>query len=78
MPLTYLYLKARAGIKDLTPLAECKELETLVIPDHFKAKQIEFLRKLPNLHYLGYQVESNGKPLEAEEFWKKYGGGGKK
>ena len=39
MPLKELRINDCDKIKDLTPLADCKELERLVLPAHCKGKQ---------------------------------------
>ncbi|MBI4028397.1 MAG: hypothetical protein HY360_25655 [Verrucomicrobia bacterium] len=77
MPITNLDLRGCTGIKDLTPLAECKELVTLFLPAHCKGKLLDPIRlsvqagNLPNLKFLDY---TDNKPLPVEEFWKKHGG----
>ncbi|MBI4024240.1 MAG: hypothetical protein HY360_04610 [Verrucomicrobia bacterium] len=85
-PVVYLCLSGCSGLKDLTPLAECKELGALTLPAHCKGKSIEFLRlpvrgtqtgDLPKLGRLCYEGDPQNAP-PAEEFWKKYGGGGAK
>lgn len=75
MPLTRLYLDGCDKPKDLSPIADCTELEILSIPSQFKGSKIEFLRKLPNLRQIGYELSKLTSP---EEFWKKPGGGEKK
>ncbi|MBI4023634.1 MAG: hypothetical protein HY360_01550 [Verrucomicrobia bacterium] len=77
MAITNLDLSHCTGIKDLTPLAECKELGKLSIPAQCKGKSIECLRNLPNLKYLDYEFKYENM-LTVDEFWKKHGGGGGK
>ena len=57
-------------LNDLTPLAECKQLEKLTIPKH--CKNIEFLRKLPNLKILANDKSLSGLRQSATDFWKKW------
>jgi len=67
MPLQNLELDGCESLRDLTPLADCRQLETLVIPRH--CANIEFLRRLPHLKVLTYE---HGDLKPAAEFWKEY------
>ena len=71
-PLGCLLLDQCPNLQDLTPLAECKALDTLTIPEH--VKNIEFLRRLPAIKKLGYTVPRLGSDLiqPATEFWREY------
>ena len=53
-------------------MAECRELNTLTIPEH--VKNIEFLRRLPALKKLDYVNPGyNGQRIRpVEEFWREY------
>lgn len=64
-----------ANLRDLSPLAKCTNLELLSIPSH--CRDIEFLRRLPNLKVLCYGWDTHHKrPLtSAAEFWKRYDAG---
>ena len=71
MPLKELTLDGCKNLHDLTPLAECRQLERLTIPVH--CADIEFLRSLPKLQRLGYDAADGlSKLLPVAEFWKKY------
>ena len=69
MPLKELALNGCTSLTDLSPLADCKQLERLTIPTH--CKDIEFLRDLPNLKQLDtttiYLLQQS-----AAEFWRKW------
>jgi len=71
-------------MNDLSPLAECKDLETLIIPEQIKdGSRLGGIRKLPNLKFLDYLGEGTnmgeGRPphkmLTVDEFFVRYGGG---
>jgi serine/threonine protein kinase/Leucine-rich repeat (LRR) protein len=72
LPLKRLQLERCVLLEDLSPLAECRELECLAIP--VSLKNLEPLRQLPNLKRLGYGCELSHWELcpTAEEFWKAY------
>ncbi len=81
IPLRSLNLTRCYNIRDLTPLAECKELRDLVLPPNVgeiypASSGIEFLRRLPNLERISYQSTRQGRswtPSQtAAEFWKEY------
>jgi Leucine-rich repeat (LRR) protein len=73
MPLTNLMLHGCPEVTDLSPLAGAKELTSLTLPPD--GKNIEFLRSMPNLAYLGFR-DDLGQSRRAEkttaEFWKEY------
>jgi eukaryotic-like serine/threonine-protein kinase len=71
-PLKVLLMHNCRKLQDLSPLAECRQLEYLTLPPLHK--DIEFLRSLPNLKRLGYTLPRAGweqVPTPAE-FWKAY------
>ena len=73
MPLTDVRLHGCAKLTELSPLADCKQLEELTIPE--RAKNFEFLRAFPRLRRLAYwETTAKGGPPNktAEEFWKEY------
>jgi len=71
LPLKHLLLSKCTKLQDLTPLADCKELEVLNVPD--QCRDIEFLRQLPRLQYLSYTSVSSWKQIgSAAEFWKEF------
>jgi Leucine-rich repeat (LRR) protein len=72
MPLTMLKLHACPNMIDLSPIGDAKELTQLILPPN--AKDIEFLRKFPNLQRLSYEEDQNSfRPDKtAAEFWKEY------
>jgi hypothetical protein len=59
---------------DIRPLADCRELERIVLPP--KAKDIEFLRQLPKLKFISYRSETRIGVWDfrttAEQFWEEY------
>jgi len=68
LPLKTLYLWGSLQIHDLTPLADCRQLEELTIPEH--CQDIEFLRELPNLRILDRCFISEART--AAEFWQSW------
>lgn len=66
LPLRVLSLRDCPLITDLAPLRNCVTLEQLVLPQN--AKDIEFLRHMPNLQQLSYTDAF----LSANEFWQSY------
>ena len=70
LPLHQLFL-AGTSVLDLTPLATCRALEELNIPEGCTG--MEILRQLPELRRLSYKVTSTAIVTQpAEEFWKAY------
>ena len=65
MPLRTLELPGNS--RDLTPLADCQELECVTIS--LQCPGIEFLRSLPKLKQIGSDM---AQLLPAAEFWKQY------
>ncbi len=61
-----------SAVTDLAPLADCKELKSLILPPY--PKDIEFLRTFPKLERLSFREDSKTKqPAQtAAEFWKEY------
>ena len=53
MPLKSLNLRSCISLTDVSPLAECQSLKTLILPT--TAKEIEFLRSFPNLESISYK-----------------------
>ena len=73
MPLVELRLLNTREITDLSPLADCKKLQTLTLPD--TAEHIEFLRTFPKLERISFRDDPNNgyRPdRDAAEFWKEY------
>lgn len=65
-----LTLHACLNLQDVSPLAECKQLDILTIPA--QAKNIESLRRLP-LHQLGASTEWDTERIQpAADFWREY------
>ena len=72
MPLKDLDLYGCPKLQDLTPLADCHQLENLSIPS--TVKDIECLRSLSKLKWLGFTwIDSKPTPaVTVAEFWKEY------
>jgi Leucine-rich repeat (LRR) protein len=73
MPLKSLRLHDCTELTDLSPLAECVELRDVTLPPN--AKNIEFLRTLPNLERIGFKEDASDsyRPNKtAAEFWAEY------
>jgi tetratricopeptide (TPR) repeat protein len=73
MPLTMLGLSGCTKITDLSPLADCRKLTALTLPPN--AKDIEFLRSLPQLKRLSYEpdpIDGYRPDKTAAEFWTDY------
>ncbi len=73
MPLTMLGLAGCTKITDLSPLVDCHKLTALTLPPN--AKDIEFLRRLPQLKRLSYEpdpIDGYRPDKTAAEFWKEY------
>lgn len=71
--LLRLSLRGCKAVVDLGPLANCTELEELVLPPN--AKDIAFLRALPKLRRISYNADMAGgqwTTVTAAEFWKEY------
>jgi hypothetical protein len=71
LPLKFLKMNG-TNVTDISPLLDCSTLTDLVLSD--PAKNIEFLRKLPNLKRLSKKTVSYP-PVPAqttEEFWAEY------
>jgi hypothetical protein len=68
-PLQTIKLDACERLYDISPLENCADLTAIILPP--KAKHVSFLKKLPNLRFIG----SNWKEAEmtANAFWGKYG-----
>ncbi|MBI4028400.1 MAG: hypothetical protein HY360_25670 [Verrucomicrobia bacterium] len=60
-----LRLESCSELKDLTPLAECKDLEGLVLPSQCKGKSIEYLR-LPALLQQAGNTQTGNLPNHVE------------
>ena len=76
LPLVKLGLADCSHLSDLSPLEEIKTLEELSLPPG--AKDIGFLRELPNLKRLSFSEDEKkrGRPDKtAEEFWAEYDAG---
>ena len=73
MPLISVRFYDCGELTDLSPLADCKELQSVTLPSG--AKNFEFLRTLPKLERIGFNEDTkNGwRPdRTAAEFWKEY------
>jgi Leucine-rich repeat (LRR) protein len=73
MPLTTLGMSGCTKITDLSPLVDCRKLTALTLPPN--AKDIEFLRSLPQLKRLSYEpdpIDGYRPDKTAAEFWKEY------
>ena len=69
LPISELRLDGCKQLKDLTPLAQCSNLEVLILPRNHG--NIEFLRNLPKLKILSYRYDNNPAKLEpASQFWR--------
>jgi Leucine-rich repeat (LRR) protein len=69
MPLHGLYMGDCKQIRDLSPLADMTTLDSITLPPG--AKDIDFLRKFPNLGRIGYKSDKTTM-LTAEQFWADY------
>ena len=73
MPLTTVEFLGCPDLTDLSPLAEAKGLNRLILPPN--AKAIEFLRTFPKLEHIGFLENPQARHLPdktAAEFWKDY------
>jgi len=80
LPLKVLVLAGCRNVADLTPLCDCRELETLILPP--EPGNIECLRRLPKLAHVGLpqrtaRPDARGRALldetlTASEFWKQH------
>jgi len=70
MPLRHLHLEGCTNVTDFSALAECKQLEGLILP--VGAKNLEPLRQLTRLTRIGYAMPEAGwdQVPSAENFWK--------
>jgi Leucine-rich repeat (LRR) protein/tRNA A-37 threonylcarbamoyl transferase component Bud32 len=61
-------------LTDVAPLADVPVLESIVLPYH--AKNVDSLRKLPNLNRIGFSWDANigGPATTAEVFWRTWDG----
>jgi serine/threonine protein kinase len=69
MPLTMLKLRACANLTDLSPLADAKQLTSLVLPPNFT--DYEFLHRLKKLERVSFDEDaSSGLPDKTtDQFW---------
>lgn len=72
MPLRAIYIDGASPDLDLSPIADCDTLELACIPKG--AKNIEMLRRLPNIKRIGYKWDAKTEQVEttADEFWAAY------
>ena len=70
LSLKELVLEKCYYLKDLSPLANCHELERLLIPKH--ATGIEFLQYLKNLQILANNLQEYEENFTATEFWERF------
>ena len=69
LPLTNAYFDGCKDLKDVSPLADCTELETVLLPEGVGG--VEALRKLPKLRFVGTKWTGNAdQPAPpAAKFW---------
>jgi serine/threonine protein kinase len=67
-PLRELNLEGCSAIKDLHPLMTIATLESVIIPQQSKGKDIEFLRNHAGIKRISYKKMTES----AEEFWKTF------
>ncbi len=67
MPLRDLNMPNCKQITDLSPLADMTTLQNIVLPPN--AKNIEILRKLPNIRQIGFTADTRKPP---DQFWADY------
>jgi len=73
MPLTSVRFVGCTELTDLSPLADCKDLQNIQLPPN--ATNIEFLRVFPKLTHIGYQQDPKSALLAdktAAEFWQEH------
>jgi hypothetical protein len=73
MKLQGLFLDRNSQEIDLAPLAGITTLEDILLPE--KSQNLELLRKLPNLKFIGYTWSGGnvkGSTTPAAEFWKSH------
>jgi serine/threonine protein kinase/Leucine-rich repeat (LRR) protein len=73
MPLTSVRLLNCKELTDLSPLADCRDLQNITLPPN--AKDIEFLRAFPKLTRISFRQDpiSTWLPNQsAAEFWREY------
>jgi hypothetical protein len=70
MPLTSVRLTGCKRLMDVSPLRDATELIELTLPPG--AKEIEFLRALPKLAFIGFGNAQGGPDRPAAEFWRGY------
>lgn len=70
LPLRHLQLEGCTNVTDFSALADCKQLEGLILP--VGAKNLEPLKSLPRLTRIGYTMPEAGweQVPAAENFWK--------
>lgn len=70
LPLRELYLDECKNLTDVATLAEIPTLEKVTVPIH--ARNVEALRKLPNLKRLGFRLFNGVPDTTVAEFWEAY------
>ena len=71
LPIRQLRLDGCTQLTDLRPLAQCTELETLILPP--KPGDITFLKQLPKLRRLSLVFDLDETKIQtAENFWRTY------
>ena len=69
LPIRELRLDGCEQLRDLSPLAQCTELEILILPRNHG--NINFLRNLPKLKKLSYRYEVDHAKIEpVSQFWR--------
>ncbi|MES2925003.1 MAG: protein kinase [Verrucomicrobiota bacterium] len=76
LPLRTLTMERCDNVRDVSPLADCSELEAILLPKN--AVNVETLRQLPKLRRLGRRWSGIHDDFDfvppVEEFWEEYNG----
>jgi hypothetical protein len=72
MPLKTLNLGGCKNVTDVSALLKIPTLEVLTVPSG--ARNVELLRKLPNLRRLSYQLSptTHSADMTVDDFWKEF------
>ncbi len=70
LPLRELYLDGCQNLTDVAALAEISTLEMVTVPFH--SRNVEALRKLPNLKRVGFRLFNGIPDTTVTEFWEAY------
>ncbi len=69
MPIQKIKLEDCRKLRNISPLADCRDLSAILIPP--SPKSISFLKELPNVRYIGTTWKEE--EMKAPDFWRKYG-----